>query len=250
MFLLRDSLPRLNPPVMVTALVLANAGVFLFELLLPEDGLEALFYTLGIVPARYSHPVWAEWFGFSADDYWPFVTSMFLHGGFLHIAGNMWTLWIFGDNVEDRMGAWRFLVFYLLCGVGAGVVHWLTNPDSTVPTVGASGAIAGVMGAYFSMFPRAHVVVWFPVLFYPVFLRVPAPTYLFYWLLLQVFSGTLALVGPQQVGGVAWWAHVGGFVAGVFLHPLFTIKRTRRRLYEDELGVEGAWVPAGPWRPR
>lgn len=250
MFPLRDNVPSLDPPVMVTALVLANVGVFLFELLLPQEGLEALFYTFGIVPARYSHPVWAAWFGFSADDYWPFLTSMFLHGGFLHIAGNMWTLWIFGDNVEDRMGPWRFLTFYLLCGVGAGLVHWLTNPDSTVPTVGASGAIAGVMGAYFSMFPRSHVVVWFPVLFYPVFLRVLAPTYLFYWLLLQVLSGTLALVGPQQVGGVAWWAHVGGFAAGLLLHPLFTIKRTRRRLYEDELGAEGAWVSLGRWHPR
>ncbi len=131
--------------------------MFLLEISLPEQGLERLFYLFGIVPARYTHPEWAAYVGFPVDDYWPFLTSMFLHGGWLHILANMWTLWIFGNNVEDRMGPGRFLLFYLTCGIAAGVVHLMTNPTSTVPTVGASGAIAGVMGAYFVLFPHAQV---------------------------------------------------------------------------------------------
>ena len=109
----------------------------------------------GIVPARFTHPEWALSGGFPLHGYWPFLTSMFLHGGWLHIIGNMWTLWIFGDNVEDRMGPVRFVIFYLVCGLAAGIVHCFTNPDSTIPTVGASGAIAGVMGVYFFLFPNA-----------------------------------------------------------------------------------------------
>ena len=168
---------------------------------------------------------------------------MFLHGGWAHIIGNMWTLWIFGDNVEDRMGPVRFTVFYILCGLVAGVVHWFTNPHSAVPTVGASGAIAGVMGAYFVLFPHARVVVMVPVFFYPLFFEVPAVTYLLFWALSQVFSGTMAIAGPGEVGGVAWWAHVGGFTAGLVLHALFVQpRRTIRRLQPDEYGSERAWM--------
>ena len=168
---------------------------------------------------------------------------MFLHGGWAHIIGNMWTLWIFGDNVEDRMGPFRFTVFYLLCGLVAGVVHYFTNADSDVPTVGASGAIAGVLGAYFVLFPRSQIVVMVPIFFYPLFFEVPAVTYLLFWALSQVFSGTLALAGPVEVGGVAWWAHVGGFSAGLLLHPLFIRpRRVIRRLQPDEYGTEAAWM--------
>jgi membrane associated rhomboid family serine protease len=210
---------------------------------LTQADLERLFYVLGIVPARYTHPQWAEWVGLRVDDYWPFLTSMFLHGGWAHIIGNMWALWIFGDNVEDRMGPWRFALFYLLCGLVAGVVHWFTNPNSVVPTVGASGAIAGVLGAYFVLFPRARVVVLFPILFYPLFFELPAVTYLLVWALSQVFAGTVALAGPGHVGGVAWWAHVGGFTAGLVLHSLFVRpRRAIRRLQPDEYGIEGAWM--------
>ena len=132
---------------------------------------------------------------------------MFLHGGWMHIIGNMWTLWIFGDNVEDRMGPLRFVCFYLLCGLAAGLVHWFTNLDSTLPTVGASGAIAGVLGAYFFLFPYARVIVLVPVLFLPFFFELPALVYLGFWALSQVLSGTLSLVGPREVGGVAWMPH-------------------------------------------
>jgi membrane associated rhomboid family serine protease len=249
MFPIQDTIPTRNPAIATWLLILANAIVFLFELAMPEDALKQFFYVFGIVPARYTHPGWAYLVGLSIDDYWPFLTSMFLHGGWAHIIGNMWALWIFGDNVEDRMGPVRFLFFYLLCGLAAGIVHAYTNPDSTMPTVGASGAIAGVMGAYFFLFPYSRVVVLVPVFFFPFFFELPAVTYLGFWALTQVFSGTLSLGNPGDVGGVAWWAHVGGFAAGILLQFLF-VKRSGayRRLSRDEYETENAWVPARYWR--
>jgi membrane associated rhomboid family serine protease len=156
----------------------------------------------------------------------------------------MWALWIFGDNVEDRMGPLRFGIFYLACGILAGVTQLLTNPDSTVPSVGASGAIAGVLGAYLLFFPTARLVVLFPIFFFPFFFEVPAVLYLGFWFFSQLFSGALALAGPQDVGGIAWWAHVGGFVAGMLLCGLFVSRR--RPAQPDEYGLEWAWEP----RPR
>lgn len=252
MFPVRDTILGRNPPLVTWVIILTNGIVFLFELMLPDSALEQFFYLFGIVPARYSHPAWAASVGFPVDDFWPFFTSMSLHGGWMHIIGHMWTLWIFGDNVEDRMGPLRFLSFYLLCGLVAGVTHWLTNPYSTVPTVGASGAIAGVLGAYFLLYPRSRIITLIPIFFWPLFVELPAFTYIGFWILSQVFSATLSLALPQDVGGVAWWAHVGGFVAGVVLHRLF-IKRGRsmRRLEPDEWGLEAAWLRTtnrDPWR--
>jgi membrane associated rhomboid family serine protease len=240
----RDTIPSRYAPVVTWALIGTNAVVFLFELSLGPAGLERFFYLFGMVPARYSHPGWASAVGFPVDDYWPFLTSTFLHGGWLHILGNMWTLWIFGDNVEDRMGGARFLVFYLLAGLAAGLTHWFTNPDSIVPAVGASGAIAGVLGAYFAMFPHSRVIVLFPVFFWPFFFELPAVTYLLFWFLSQVFGATLAGLSPEAVGGVAWSAHIGGFLAGLVLHRLFLVgsKRVRRGRYRDEYGIEAAWA--------
>ena len=153
MFPIQDSVPSRSVPVVTRALILINAIVFFFELSLPQASVEQLFYLFGIVPARFTHPDWAAYVGFPVDSYWPFLTHQFLHGGWLHIIFNMWTLWIFGDNVEDRMGPLRFGIFYLTCGILAGVTQLLTNSDSTVPSVGASGAIAGVLGAYLLLFP-------------------------------------------------------------------------------------------------
>jgi len=240
MFPLRDTIPSRCPPVVTWMLILANCLVFLVELAMPEPVLRQFFYTFGIVPARYTHPEWAVWVGLPVDDYWPFLTSMFLHGGWLHLISNMWTLWIFGDNVEDRMGPVRYLIFYLICGLCAGLVHWWMNPNSTVPTVGASGAIAGVLGAYFVLFPLSRVIVVVPVLFFPFFFEVPAVLYLGVWAASQFFSGTLALAAPQYVGGIAWWAHAGGFVAGAVLHKFF-LRRDYRRLQRDECWIERAW---------
>src|SRR4030088_287426 len=153
-----DTIPGRNPPIAVWLLILANSLVFLVELAMPPPVREQFFYLFGIVPARFTHP-----------DYWPVVTSLFIHGSWLHIIVNMLALWIFGDNVEDRMGPVRFVVFYLVCGLAAGIIHVVTNPGSQVPAVGASGAIAGVMAAYFVLYPRARVLAMFPIVFWPVF---------------------------------------------------------------------------------
>jgi membrane associated rhomboid family serine protease len=235
MFPIQDSVPSHSVPVMTRALILVNVIVFFFELLLPQASVEQFFYLFGIVPARFTHPEWAAYVGFPVDSYWPFLTHQFLHGGWLHIIFNMWALWIFGDNVEDRMGPLRFGIFYLTCGILAGVTQLLTSPDSTVPSVGASGAIAGVLGAYLLFFPTARLVVLFPIFFF----EVPAVLYLGFWFFSQLFSGALALAGPQNVGGIAWWAHVGGFVAGMLLCGLFA--RRRRPAQPDEYGLDWAW---------
>ena len=240
---IRDTIPSRGVPVVTWSLIAANVAVFLFELTLDPKELEGLFYLFGVVPARFTHPAWASRLGFPVDDYWPFLTSMFLHDGWLHVISNMWALWIFGDNVEERMGRLRFLLFYLLTGLAAGLVHWFTNAQSIVPTVGASGAIAGVLGAYFVLFPYARIIVLLPVFFLPFFFELPAVTYLFVWFASQVVGGALAALGPQNVGGIAWWAHIGGFGAGMVLHRLFLLPQERapRRRERDEYGPEWAW---------
>jgi membrane associated rhomboid family serine protease len=239
---IRDTIPSRCPPVATRLIILANVIVFGIQLALSPEQVEALFYLFGVVPARYSFPEWARDVGIPVGTYWPFLTSMFLHGGWFHLISNMWALWIFGDNVEDRMGSIRFVVFYVLTGIIAGIVHFLFNPSSTLPTIGASGAIAGVMGAYFVLYPRATVITLIPIFFYPIFVELPAITYLGFWFLLQLVQGTASLAGPESVGGVAWWAHLGGFLAGLVLHQLFLVRRRRgRKLQSDELGLEGAW---------
>jgi membrane associated rhomboid family serine protease len=217
----------------------------MLELSLTPQQLERVFYVFGIVPARYSDPRWAEWVGFPMHDYWPFLTNVFLHGGWLHVLGNMWMLWIFGDNVEDRMGSGRFLAFYLLCGIAASVAHRFVNADSTVPAIGASGAISGVMGAYLLLFPRSRIILLVPILFLPFFFEVPAIAFLGIWFLMQLVSGTLALAGPEQAGGIAFWAHVGGFAVGMLSLPLFLIGRRPRRVERDETGFETGRSPRG-----
>src|SRR6202045_1264825 len=164
-----DSVPSRSVPVVTRALILINAVVFFFELALPQGAVEQIFYLFGIVPARFTHPEWAASVGFPVDDYWPLLTHQFLHGGWLHIIGNMWTLWIFGDNVEDRMGPLRFLFFYLTCGLVAAVTEMITQPESAGATGGASGATAGVLGADLLLFPTARLVGMFPVFFVPFF---------------------------------------------------------------------------------
>jgi membrane associated rhomboid family serine protease len=239
MFPIQDSVPSRSVPVATRALILINVLVFFFELTLPRQDVEQLFYLFGIVPARFTHPDWAANVGFPVDNYWAILTHQFLHGGWFHIVANMWTLWIFGDNVEDMMGSVRFTIFYLICGSTAAVTHILTNPDSTIPSVGASGAIAGVLGAYLIFFPTARLIVMLPIVFFPFFFEVPAVLYLVLWFFINLFSGTAAVAGSQQVGGIAWWAHIGGFVSGMLLCRPF--RRRRRRTQPDEYGLEWAW---------
>jgi membrane associated rhomboid family serine protease len=219
LFPIRDTIPSRSLPLVTWTLIAVNVVVFLFELTLPPELLERFFNVYGMVPAAFggAPPTAAPLPESSSIS---FFTSMFLHGGLFHLIANMWTLWIFGDNVEDRMGPLRFLVFYLLCGLIAALAHLLTNLGSSVPTVGASGAIAGVLGAYFILFPYSRVVTLIPIFFWPVFVQLPAFFYLGFWFLTQVMSGGMA-TGSADAGGIAWWAHVGGFVAGVLLYRFF-----------------------------
>lgn len=228
MFPIRDNIPGRTTPVVTWALIAANAAVFLFELLLPEQQLVRLIYLFGIVPRHFTQPEWANGHGFPAGNYWAFLTSMFLHGGWLHIIANMWTLWIFGNNVEDRMGRVRFLTFYLVCGAASGVIHMVTNAQSPVPALGASGAIAGVLAAYFVLYPSANVLCVVPIFFYPLFIEIPAFLFILVWFWSQFFSGTLSLMAPSQAAGIAWWAHIGGFVTGLVIHRIFVIRPRRR----------------------
>jgi membrane associated rhomboid family serine protease len=204
---LRDTIPSQRFPVVTVTLICINAVVFLTEINMNARALDQLFWEWGIVPLRFKvHP-------HLPHTYFTLISSMFLHGGWTHIIGNMWSLWIFGDNVEDRMGRWGFLSFYLLSGLAAGFGHILTNTASQVPTVGASGAIAGVMGAYLLLFPHARVVTLVPIFFFLQIIEVPAVLFLGFWFVSQLFSGTLSLTAGGH-GGVAWWAHIGGFVVG------------------------------------
>jgi membrane associated rhomboid family serine protease len=227
MFPLRDDQPRRNRPVITLALIAFNVLVFLYQLGLDEREMFELLARAALFPARLSAALNGGPPLELVDAAGTLVTSQFLHGGFFHVLVNLWALWIFGDNVEDRLGPLRYLGFYVLCGVAAGLLHVAWQPNSTLPTVGASGAIAGVMGAYVVMYPRARVVTLIPVLFYPVFLNLPAVVYLGLWFALQLLSGLLEPAHVARGGGVAWWAHIGGFAAGVALVPLLRSRRRR-----------------------
>jgi membrane associated rhomboid family serine protease len=213
---IRDAIRSKNFPIVNTLIIVGNVLVFLWQLLQGPRLEEALFL-FGIVPVRYSHPEIASQFT-SLQQVLPFFTSMFLHGGFLHILGNMWFLYIFGDNIEDRLGHIRYLIFYLLCGVVAGLVHLLTNWNSKIPTIGASGAISGVMGAYLILYPHARILTLIPIFFFFQFFELPAFIFLGYWFLIQLLSAGLS---PGNIGGIAFWAHIGGFVIGLSAVKLF-----------------------------
>jgi membrane associated rhomboid family serine protease len=199
---LRDIIPSRTTPFVTISLIGLNTLVFVYELAL-GPGVDPFVATYALVPARFA---WTAVF-----------TSMFLHGGVLHFAGNMLYLWIFGDNVEDRMGHGRFLVFYLLCGAAAAMAQMAADPGSTVPMVGASGAIAGVMGAYFVLYPRSRILTLVPIFFFIQLIEVPAIFFLGIWFVMQFLSGvgSIASAAGERGGGVAFWAHVAGFAAGL-----------------------------------
>jgi membrane associated rhomboid family serine protease len=192
------------------------------------------------VPRRYFFPSWGEFNALSPLDLTPFITNAFLHGGWLHIILNLWTLFIFGPALEDRLGRARFLALYLLSGLAASVTHAVFNAASPVPVLGASGAIAGVIAAFAVRFPYAWVRVIVPILFIPLFFSIPALLFAGIWFFMQVFQGASELVSPfASAGGIAWWAHIGGFIAGLVLLPLLepSAASGRRR----------AWYNGGPW---
>lgn len=222
---LRDNIPSSRRPLVTYTIIGLNCFVFLLELSTGSQ-LQLFLTTFGFIPARYfaladAHP--EKWLAL----YLPLLTTMFLHGGWLHLIANMWTLFIFGDNVEDRLGRGRYLLFYLASGVAGTLLHAYLTPNSWVPVVGASGAIAGVMGAYFLLFRKSMVLVFIPFFFVAPLVEVPAYVFLGVWFLLQFFSGAFSVLGPRaaQAGGVAFWAHVGGFAAGVALILLLSAVR-------------------------
>jgi membrane associated rhomboid family serine protease len=236
---IRNAVPTRYPPVVTWLLIATNCLVFLAQNSLTPDELEQLLSHFALIPARYSAVAAYGEGGFSTSDLVPFFTMMFLHGGWLHLILNMWTLWLFGSAVEDRLGHGRYLAFYLACGLAASIAHVAFNPTSVVPALGASGAIAGVLGCYMRLFPLARVVVVVPILFIPLFFEVYGFVFVGLWFLIQIFEGTLELLLPASSGGVAWWAHVGGFVAGLTLGPLLVQSEWRYRTYYPDEGVLG-----------
>ncbi|HEY0160065.1 MAG TPA: rhomboid family intramembrane serine protease [Thermoanaerobaculia bacterium] len=222
---LRDDNPRRTVPFVNYLLVALNGLAFFWQLSLGQHLQDALFQ-IAFIPARFWLP------GNYVPDILTIVISMFLHGGLMHIGSNMLYLWIFGDNIEDRLGHFRYLVFYLVCGFLATYAHAIFSPGSRIPAIGASGAIAGVLGAYLILYPHARVMTLIPIFFFITVRELPAIFLLVIWFVLQLFSGvgSLGVTDAQDMGGVAYFAHIGGFVAGMVLIGLFGgFKRARRR---------------------
>jgi membrane associated rhomboid family serine protease len=223
---LKDNIPSRSFPIVNWTLIAINVVVFLWTVSLGQAG-DVVVATLGLVPARLlAYP--DLWQGTTV------ITSMFLHSGWLHLIGNMLALYIFGDNIEDRMGHIPYLIFYLACGVIAALIHIAFNLDSLAPTLGASGAISGVLGAYLVLYPRARVSTLVPVFILPWIVQIPAVVFLGFWFLAQLLNGALVVFsGTQAFGGVAWWAHVGGFVTGLIMGLVLRAGYVRRT-YADE----------------
>jgi membrane associated rhomboid family serine protease len=212
---LRDTIESRRYPYVTYLLIAVNVLVFLFQNALVTDPLRFIA-TYGMIPARFTHPALIDYFGWGGN-LLSLGSYMFLHGGFWHLLGNMWSLYIFGDNVEDRLGPLRYAVFYLLAGIASALVHLVLHPDSQIPTVGASGAIAGVMGAYFILYPGSKILTLIPIFIFPWLIEIPAFVFLGIWFVLQFLGAAGA---DAASGGIAWWAHVGGFVSGIVLLKL------------------------------
>jgi membrane associated rhomboid family serine protease len=213
---IRDQIPTRHVPFVNYLLILTNIIVFVFQWLAGSNQ-ESIVYQFALIPASFSN-------GIGLGDLADVFTSMFMHAGLAHLGGNMLYLWIFGDNVEDSMGHGKFLLFYFIGGLVASLAHIFTNPASQIPTVGASGAIAAVLGAYLVLYPNSKVLTIIPLGFFLRMTMIPAAIVLGLWFVLQLFSGVISMGGPD-VGGVAFWAHIGGFVTGVILAKLFAKKR-------------------------
>lgn len=220
---IRDTIRSKTFPVVNMFIIAANIAVFLYQLSLGPLA-ERFIVTYGLIPARYTATEIAVYFT-TPQQLAAMFSFMFLHGGLWHLLGNIWSLYIFGDNVEDRLGHGRYLVFYLLCGLVSGLAHLLLNWHSRIPTVGASGAIAGVMGAYLLLYPNSRILTLIPIFFIPWFVEIPAFFFLGIWFVIQFLN---AAATPAHGAGVAWWAHIGGFVCGMFLIKIFVLGRTGR----------------------
>jgi membrane associated rhomboid family serine protease len=235
---LRDDNPTSTLPVLTVTLIAANVLIFFYQVSLGPEAGQQLVYQFGAVPAailgtRHLPPALAV-----IPPVFGVFTSMFLHGGWLHLIGNMLYLWIFGNNIEDAMGHARYLLFYLVCGVASSFSHILSDAQSVIPSIGASGAISGVLGAYLLLYPRAKVLVLIPLGFFTQLMYIPASIVLGLWFLLQLLSS--AMSGGQGGGGIAWWAHIGGFLAGVVLVGLF--KKRQVRFFNPPLHRPGRYT--------
>jgi membrane associated rhomboid family serine protease len=225
MFPLRDDNPTTITPLMTWAIIAINVGVFFYQVSLGPGASQLFVYQYGAIPAAVagnrSLPDAIE----SIPPVLTIFTSMFLHGGWMHLIGNMWFLWIFGNNIEEAMGRLRFFLFYLICGLLASTTHILFNTGSTLPMIGASGAVAGVLGAYLLLYPRARVLTFVFLFFFFRLIYIPAGFMLGYWFLIQILNTSAA--GARAAGGVAFWAHVGGFIAGALLVGVFKKREVR-----------------------
>lgn len=215
---IRDTIPSKNYPVVNNCIIGINVVLYLVQMAQGPD-LNRFVYIYGLVPARYSIPQITSYFT-TGQQFFSLLSFMFLHGGFWHLLGNMWSLYIFGDNIEDRLGPLRYLVFYLLCGITSGLSHLIFNLNSNMPTIGASGAIAGVMGAYLILHPNAKILTLIPIIFIPWFIEIPAFFFLGFWFVLQFIN---AAGSHGSIGGIAWWAHIGGFIFGIIFLKIFLL---------------------------
>jgi len=216
MFPIRDTNVLKNKPIVNNTIIIINITIFLTGLL-SSNGVNEYLHLYGLIPAKYSNQYYFYNAGLIEKSI-PFFTFMFLHGGFWHILANLWSLYIFGDNIEDYLGHKKYLLFYLLCGIISGITHIIFNLDSTIPVIGASGAIAGIMGAYLILYPRAKILTLFPIIFIPF----QAPAYIFFgiWFAYQFINATFS---RGVVSSIAWWAHIGGFLAGIFILKAFKV---------------------------
>lgn len=226
---LKNLRPRTHFPAVTLALIVVNFIVFFYQLTLDPRALQSFIMTYSMIPARAQLALAHSQYTL-AQGFFPLFTSMFLHAGWLHIIGNMWFLWLFGPNVEDRLGHVPYLGFYLVCGLGAGIAQTLFSLGSTIPGLGASGAIAGVLGAYVVFFPSSRILTLVTLFFWWFFARLPAVLFIGLWFAVQFLSG-LSSLGSAQGGGVAWWAHVGGFLLGMLL--VSGMRRNQPEIYYD-----------------
>lgn len=221
---LYDTVRSRKFPFVNLILIVSNILVFLYEQQLSSTQLERFIFNWALIPAHFSGNPYAAWI--------TIFTSMFLHGSWIHLLGNMWFLYIFGDNIEARLGGIRYLIFYLLSGVAAALLQTYIQPTSQVPTIGASGAIAGVLGAYLVSFPRSRIASLVPILFIFTIVEIPAVLFLIFWFLIQIYSGLFVMQGANAAN-IAWWAHIGGFVFGAVMVSFFARKSVYRNWYQE-----------------
>ena len=227
MFPIRDTIRSRSFPLVNWAIIILNVLVFFFQANLPNSGMERFISDFALIPAQVDLQTPSTLF--------PFFSHMWLHGSLFHLISNMWMLVIFGDNVEDRMGSVRYLLFYVLGGIAAGALQFIFTTNPAIPAVGASGAIAAVMGAYFLFYPKSRVVTFVPIFFFGWFVHIPSFIFLGLWFGSQLLNGVIELTSaPGNMGGVAWWAHIGGFVFGLVMANIFAIGKKPRQQYKDE----------------